>query len=68
MLYKDHAGGDIASAVEKALSSGAGSSEAVEHILIHKHSDDGQCFSALDKWQTLPPPDVSVYGLIGGTR
>lgn len=68
MLYKDHAAGDIASAVEKALSSGAGSSEAVEHILIHKHSDDGQCFSALDNWQSLPPPDVSVYGLIGGAR
>ena len=68
MLYKDHAAGDIASAVEKALSSGAGSSEAVEHILIHKHCDDGQCFSALDNWQSLPPPDVSVYGLIGGTR
>ena len=66
MLYKDHAAGDIASAVEKALSSGAGSSEAVEHILIHKQSDDGQRFSSLDNWQTLPPPDVSVYGLIGG--
>jgi transposase len=68
MLYKDHAAGDIASAVEKALSSGAGSSEAVEHILIHKHCDDGQCFSALDNWQSLPPPDVSVYGLIGGAQ
>jgi transposase len=66
MLYKDHAAGDIASAVEKALLSGAGSSEAVEHILIHKESDDEQSFSALDNWQSLPPPDVSVYGQIGG--
>jgi hypothetical protein len=66
MLYKDHAARDIESAVETALSSGAGSSEAVEHILIHKEIDDEQSFSALDNWQTLPPPDVSVYGQIGG--
>jgi len=66
MFYKDHAAGDIESAVETALSSGAGSSEVVEHILIHKKGDDEQSFSALDNWQTLPPPDVSVYGQIGG--
>ena len=66
MLYKDHAAGDIESAVKKALSSGAGSSQAVKHILIHKEGDDSQSFSSLDNWQTLPPPDVSVYGQIGG--
>ena len=66
MLYKDHAAGDIESAVETALSSGAGSSQAVKHILIHKEGDGDQSFSALDNWQTLPPPDVSVYGQIGG--
>jgi hypothetical protein len=66
MLYKDHAAGDIESAVETALSSGAGSSEAVEYILIHKESADEQSFSTLDNWQSLPPPDVSVYGQIGG--
>jgi transposase len=66
MLYKDHAAGDIELAVNKALSSGTGSSQAVKHILIHKEGDDSQSFSSLDNWQTLPPPDVSVYGQIGG--
>ena len=66
MLYKDHVAGDIVSAVETALSSGAGSSQAVKHILIHKEGAGDQSFSALDNWQTLPPPDVSVYGQIGG--
>jgi transposase len=65
MLYKDHAAGDIESAVEKALSSGASSSQVVKHILINKDDCD-LSFSALDNWQTLPPPDVSVYGQIGG--
>ena len=68
MLYKDHAAADIESAVEAALSSGAGSSQAVKHILIHNEGDDDQCFSALDNWQSLPPADVSVYGQIGGAR
>ena len=66
MLYQDHAAGDIELAVATALSSGAGSSEAVEHILIHKDGDHERFFSALSNWQTLPPPDVSVYGQIGG--
>jgi len=66
ILYKDHAAEDIESAVETALSSGAGSSQAVKHILIHKECDRDQSFSALGKWQTFPPPDVSVYGQIGG--
>jgi len=66
LLYKDHSGEDIESAVETALSSGAGSSQAVKHILIHKECERDQSFSALENWLTLPPPDVSVYGQIGG--
>lgn len=66
MFYKDHAAGDIESAVETALSSGAGSSQAVKHILIQMEGDGAQSFSSLENWQTLPPPDVSVYGQIGG--
>jgi transposase len=66
MLYKDHAAGDVESAVSTALSSGAGSSQAVKHILLHKNGNDSQSFSTLDNWQTLPSPDVSVYGQIGG--
>jgi transposase len=66
MLYKDYTAGDIESAVKTALSSGAGTSQAVKHILIHKEADGSQSFSSLDNWQTLPPPDVSFYGQIGG--
>jgi transposase len=68
MLYKDHSAEDIESAVETALSSGAGSSQAVRHILIHKECDRDQSFSALENWQTFPAPDVSIYEQIGGGR
>jgi transposase len=66
MLYKDHDAGDIESAVETALSSNAGSSEAVKHILIDKKGASDFSFATLDNWQTLAPADVSVYEQIGG--
>jgi transposase len=66
MLYKDHAAGDIQSAVEKALSANAGSSQAVKHILFNKGDQFKSSFVALDNWQTLPPADVSIYEQIGG--
>jgi transposase len=66
MLYKDHDAGDIESSVETALSSNAGSSEAVKHILLDKEETSDFSFASLDNWQTLPPADVSVYEQIGG--
>ncbi len=66
MLYKDYAGGDIESAVEKVLSLNVGYSQAVKHILINQKNRSDLSFSTLDDWQTLPPPDVSIYGQIGG--
>jgi len=65
MLYKDHKAEDIEHAVEQALKANISSSQAVEHILLNTNSQSAS-FSALDNWQTLPPPDVSVYSQIGG--
>ena len=65
MLYKDHDAVDIESAVGKALYANTGSSDAVKHILIHAY-DASPSFGSLKNWQTLPPPDVSVYRQIGG--
>lgn len=68
MLYKDHDADDIESAVESALTSNAGSSEAVQHILIDRKGTADFAFVSLDNWQRLPPADVSVYDQIGGDR
>jgi len=65
MLYKDHAADDIESAVEKALSASASTSQTVEHILKRSYHDDGP-FAPLTHWQILPPPDVTQYDRIGG--
>lgn len=65
MLYKDYRADDIEHAVLKALKANISSSQAVEHILLNA-SGQSPSFSALDNWQILPPPDVSVYSQIGG--
>lgn len=53
ILYKDHDAGDIESAVETALKSNTGSSEAVKHILLDNQGASDLLFAALDNWQTL---------------
>lgn len=65
MLYKDHGANAIETAVEKALCANTGSSDAVKHILLNTHCRAAH-FDSLKNWQTLPPPDVSVYHEIGG--
>jgi hypothetical protein len=65
MLYRDHDVKAIEAAVENALYANTGSSDAAKHMLINPHGQ-GADFSSLKNWQTLPPPDVSVYHQIGG--
>ena len=66
MLYKDHAAGDIESAVDKALSARVSTSQTVEHILKRSQAHDDGSFAPLSHWQILPLPDISVYDQIGG--
>jgi transposase len=66
MLYRDYTASDIESAVEKALSASASTSQTVEHILKRSQDHDDGSFSPLTDWQTLPPPDITQYDRIGG--
>ena len=66
MLYKDHDAQDIEAAVEQALSAHVSSSQAVEHILKSSPDHNDPSFAPLTNWQTLPPPDVTIYEQIGG--
>jgi transposase len=66
MLYKEHDEADIIKAVKAAITANISSSGAVEHILHNAITPSGKSILPLDNWQTLPPPDLSVYGQIGG--
>ncbi len=66
MLFKEHDERDVISGVEEAVKANVSSSEAVEQILIFRAAPQDDFFVSLHDWQTLPPPDVSVYDRIGG--
>ena len=66
MLFKEHDEKDVISGIEEAVKANVSSSEAVEQILIFRAAPQDDFFVSLHDWQTLPPPDVSVYDRIGG--
>jgi len=63
MLFKDHESSSVIEAVERALAANIGSSAALKHLLLKSSTAP---IPALSSWQRLSPPDVSVYGQIGG--
>jgi transposase len=65
MLYRQHKASDVATAAELALENDISSSEGVRHLLEYSHKTDA-VIPPLADWPTLPPPDVSVYGQLGG--
>jgi hypothetical protein len=65
MLYQAHSAEDIEAAVDQALTAGVSCSGAIEHILLNANTPAHE-FETLDKWDVLPPADVSVYARIGG--
>ena len=67
MLYKDYAAGEIEAAVELAIDNGISTSAGVYHILTYT-GDTDKAIAPLASWPTLPPPDLAVYGQLGGVQ
>jgi len=67
MLYKDYKPGDIEAAVELALEKNLSTSDGVLHLLLFTN-EAGHIAKPLAGWPSLPPPDVSQYGQLGGVR
>jgi len=67
MLYGDYSVTEVSSAVDLALKNHLSSSEAVHHILIYT-GDTAATNPPLSNWASLPPPDISVYGQLGGVK
>jgi transposase len=65
MLYREYPASDIEAAVGVGLENRISSSEGIRHILISKVQRD-EVVAPLADWPSLPPPDVQVYGQLGG--
>ena len=65
MLYREHSDGEVEAAVDLALENNIRISDGVRHILIYTN-DVNANIVPLANWPSLPPPDVTVYGQLGG--
>lgn len=66
MLFRDYPAEEIHAAVELALEKNISSSAGVRHILIYTKDDGAVPFPPLSDRSRISPPDVSVYGRLGG--
>jgi len=67
MLHSEHKAEGIKESIEKALMAGVSTSHAVVQILQNASDKKKMTIIPLKNWQTFPPPDISIYGKIGGT-
>jgi len=67
MLYKDNKPGDVEAAVELALEKNIRGSNGVIHLLLFITEPDSAAIPLTD-WPSLPLPDVTVYGQLGGLQ
>ncbi len=54
-------------AIEEAIGIGVSCSDAVLQILLNASEKETNRFSPLKNWETMPDPDITIYGEIGGT-
>jgi hypothetical protein len=67
MLYSRYKAEEVETAVELALEKNISGSEGVRHLLIYSNEQIVP-IAQLDDWSSLPFPDVSLYGVLGGVQ
>jgi transposase len=67
MFYRDYAAGEVEAAVDLAIEKNISTSDGVHHILVYT-GGTGKTIAPLAAWSSLPPPDVAVYGQLGGVQ
>jgi transposase len=66
MFYSHYPKQTVEAAVEQALEGQISSSDGVKHLLVSMNKKRDEQFSSLDNWESLPAPNISVYGELGG--
>ncbi|TKB23745.1 IS21 family transposase [Desulfopila sp. IMCC35006] len=67
MLYSRYQADEVETAVELALEKNLSSSEGVRHLLIYANEQIVPIAQLAD-WSSLPSPDLSLYGVLGGVQ
>ena len=67
MSYRDYATGEVEAAVELAIENNISASDGVRHLLVY--ADNAYtAIAPLASWPSLPPPNIAVYGQLGGVQ
>jgi hypothetical protein len=66
LFYRDYKPGEIEAAVELAIENNISASDGVRHLLSYTGVD--ATIAPLSSWPSLPPPDIAVYGQLGGVQ
>ena len=67
MFYRDYTAGEIEAAVDLAIENKISASDGVRHILVYTGCTD-MTIAPLTSWPSLPPPNIAVYGQLGGVQ
>jgi hypothetical protein len=67
MLYGHYKADEVEAAVELALEKNLCGSDGVRHLLIYTNKK-GTGSTPLTDWPSMPSPDVTVYGVLGGVQ
>jgi transposase len=67
MFYRDYVAAEIEAAVELAIENKISASDGVRHLLAYTSCADAT-IAPLASWPSLPPPDIAIYGQLGGVQ
>lgn len=67
MFYRNYTASEIEAAVDLAIENNLSTSDGVHHILAYTGGPN-TTIAPLTSWSTLPPPDIAVYGQLGGVQ
>ena len=67
MLYRDYEASEVEAAVDLAIENNISASDGVHHILVYSGGAEAT-IPPLTAWSSLPAPDISVYGQLGGVQ
>lgn len=67
MFYRDYNAGEMEAAVDLALKHHISSSDGVRHLLTYTNGTVA-AIAPLASWPSLPAPDISIYGQLGGVQ
>lgn len=67
MFYRDYTALAIEKAVLQAVEKNISQSDGVRHLLVYAASVQ-PIIPPLTSWPSLPPPDIAIYGQLGGVQ